>query len=93
MEFMDPILDDTFSPCKLIRCLQIALLCVQENANDRPSMLKVSAMLKNDNVALASPKRPAFASGRDQDNPESSRPMPHLRLDTCSDDAANLRTW
>ncbi|XP_021809031.1 serine/threonine-protein kinase BRI1-like 1, partial [Prunus avium] len=38
MEFMDPSLDDTHSLCKLMRCLQIALLCVQENANDRPSM-------------------------------------------------------
>ncbi|PON78889.1 Tyrosine-protein kinase [Trema orientale] len=32
MEFMDPSLEDTLSPCKLIKCMQIALLCVQENS-------------------------------------------------------------
>ncbi|PON52365.1 Tyrosine-protein kinase [Trema orientale] len=62
MEFMDPSLEDTLSPCKLIKCMQIALLCVQENAKDRPSMLEVSSMLKNENVEMAIPKWPAFAS-------------------------------
>jgi hypothetical protein len=28
MEFMDSTLDDTLSSCRLIRCMQIALLCV-----------------------------------------------------------------
>ncbi|XP_040998253.1 G-type lectin S-receptor-like serine/threonine-protein kinase CES101 [Juglans microcarpa x Juglans regia] len=46
MEFIDPSLDDIVSSCKLIRCLQIGLLCVQENATDRPSILEVFSMLK-----------------------------------------------
>ncbi|KAI9125639.1 hypothetical protein K1719_003057 [Acacia pycnantha] len=40
MEFMDSALDDTSSQCKLIRFLEIALLCVQKNAEDRPCMLE-----------------------------------------------------
>jgi hypothetical protein len=56
MEFMDPSLDDTTSSCKLIRCMQIALLCVQENATDRPSMLEVSSMLKNETTTVTIPK-------------------------------------
>ena len=57
---MDPELDDTDSPCKLMTCMQTALLCVQENANDRPTMLQVFSMLKNDNTAMENPKKPAF---------------------------------
>ncbi|GMN65189.1 hypothetical protein TIFTF001_034243 [Ficus carica] len=62
MEFVDPSLDDTLSSCKLMKCLQIALLCVQNNANDRPSMLDVSLMLRNDYDAIKIPQRPAFSS-------------------------------
>ncbi|XP_031266318.1 cysteine-rich receptor-like protein kinase 10 [Pistacia vera] len=67
MEFMDPSLDDTNSSCKLIKCLQIALLCVQENPHDRPSMLEVSSMLKNDTFEIVSPKKPAFSKQADED--------------------------
>uniref|UniRef100_A0A7N2L117 non-specific serine/threonine protein kinase n=1 Tax=Quercus lobata TaxID=97700 RepID=A0A7N2L117_QUELO len=66
MEFMDPTLDDTTSSCKLIRCMQIALLCVQENAIDRPSMLEVSSMLKNETLVVTNPKKPAFSTKRDE---------------------------
>ena len=62
MDFMDSSLDDTLVSCKLLKCMQIALLCVQENANERPSMLEVSSMLRNENVAMKIPKRPAFSS-------------------------------
>lgn len=64
---MDPSLDDSDSSCKLIKCLQIALLCVQENPNDRPSMLEVSSMLKNETSDIMSPKKPAFSKLADKD--------------------------
>ncbi|KAB1211848.1 hypothetical protein CJ030_MR5G010023 [Morella rubra] len=67
MDFMDPSLDDTLYSFKLIRCLQIALLCIQEDANDRPSMLEISSMLKNESAALFVPKQPAFSTRRDED--------------------------
>ena len=67
MEFMDPTLDDSTSSCKLMSCLQVALLCVQEKPLDRPSMLEVSFMLKKETSAIGSPKRPAFSTKRDED--------------------------
>ncbi|KAG6739885.1 hypothetical protein POTOM_057503 [Populus tomentosa] len=67
VEFFDPSLDDSFSSCKLTRCLQVALLCVQENPLDRPSMLKISSMLKNENAPIATPKRPSFSTKRDEE--------------------------
>ncbi|XP_058179994.1 G-type lectin S-receptor-like serine/threonine-protein kinase RKS1 isoform X2 [Rhododendron vialii] len=65
--FMDPSLNDTYSSCKLMRCMQIALLCVQENPADRLSMLELSSMLKNETAAMSTPKRPAFSTRRDED--------------------------
>ncbi|KAL5772825.1 hypothetical protein ACOSP7_012440 [Xanthoceras sorbifolium] len=70
MEFMDPSLDDTYSRCRLIRCLHIALLCVQEIPIDRPSMLEVSWMLKNEAADLMTPKKPGFSRQNDHDDQE-----------------------
>ncbi|XP_027338397.1 G-type lectin S-receptor-like serine/threonine-protein kinase At4g03230 [Abrus precatorius] len=63
MDFTDPSLDDMSSTCKLLKCMQIALLCVQEDANDRPSVKEISSMLKNDNIQTI-PKRPAFSTNK-----------------------------
>ncbi|KAB1199034.1 putative cysteine-rich receptor-like protein kinase 35 [Morella rubra] len=56
MEFIDPLLNDSSSPCKLLRCLQVALLCVQETPVDRPTMLGIYSMLRND-LSLLLPLR------------------------------------
>ncbi|KAG6739884.1 hypothetical protein POTOM_057502 [Populus tomentosa] len=87
MEIMDPSLDDTLSSCKLIKCLQIALLCVQENPIDRPSMLEVSSMLKNETAIVTIPKRPAFSVRTDED--DENRPE-QLHLNICSVDDATI---
>ncbi|KAI6703209.1 hypothetical protein NL676_012345 [Syzygium grande] len=67
MEFIDPSLDDSSSSCKLMRCMQVALLCTQEKPGDRPSMLEVSSMLKNESSAVNFPKKPAFSINKDED--------------------------
>jgi chitinase len=87
MGIMDPALDDTLSSCKLIKCLQIALLCVQENPIDRPSMLEVSSMLKNETAIVTIPKRPAFSVKTDED--DKNRPE-QLHLKICSVDDATI---
>lgn len=74
MDFMDPTLDDSSSPCKLLRCMRIALLCVQESANDRPSMLEISSLLKSEsNLALS--KKPAFSRENNGEEEASERIM------------------
>ncbi|XP_020207805.1 class V chitinase isoform X2 [Cajanus cajan] len=75
MEFMDDSLDDTCSPCKLMRCMQIALLCVQEHACDRPSILEFSSMLRNENISLTIPKRPAFSKAKDEEEVNECKPL------------------
>ncbi|TXG48092.1 hypothetical protein EZV62_027386 [Acer yangbiense] len=83
MEFMDPSLDDTYSPCRLIRCLHIALLCVQEMPIDRPSMLEVSWMLRNEATNLMIPKKPALSKETDHEvvQKESSTSNSEIRSD------------
>ncbi|KAL3744235.1 hypothetical protein ACJRO7_013484 [Eucalyptus globulus] len=73
MEFIDPSLDDSSSSCKLLRCIQVALLCVQEKAGDRPSMLEVSSMLKNEFSAVNCPKKPAFSIKKDEDEDKDDK--------------------
>ncbi|KAF8704491.1 hypothetical protein HU200_031389 [Digitaria exilis] len=45
---------------EMMKCVNIALLCVQENAADRPSMTDVVAMLSSKSVALSEPKHPGY---------------------------------
>ncbi|XP_022639538.1 chitinase-like protein Idgf2 isoform X3 [Vigna radiata var. radiata] len=72
VEFVEPSLDDdTASPCKIMRCMQIALLCVQENSVDRPSMLEVDSLLKNENAVIGTPKVPAFSVQKREDEKET----------------------
>ncbi|TYG81869.1 hypothetical protein ES288_D01G040100v1 [Gossypium darwinii] len=42
------------------RCIHIGLLCVQEYANDRPTMSVVVSMLNNEIPNFKTPKQPAF---------------------------------
>lgn len=48
----------------MIKCIQIGLLCVQENASDRVDMSSVVIMLGHNAVDLPNPKHPAFTSAR-----------------------------
>ncbi|KAL8032741.1 hypothetical protein ABFX02_13G115800 [Erythranthe guttata] len=45
----------------IIRCIQIALLCVQEFPKDRPSIQTVLSMLSREIVDLPPPEQPVFA--------------------------------
>lgn len=54
------------------RCIQVALLCVQENAEDRPAMDLVVNMLNNESVILPKPKQPAYFFTRSSESEVSS---------------------
>ncbi|GMY20975.1 receptor-like serine/threonine-protein kinase SD1-7, partial [Fagus crenata] len=61
LELIDPaILDESYPPSEVLRCIHVGLLCVQEQATDRPTMLDVVSMLLNETYQLSSPKQPAF---------------------------------
>ncbi|XP_015882302.2 cysteine-rich receptor-like protein kinase 44 [Ziziphus jujuba] len=51
------------STSEIMRCIHIALLCVQENPSDRPTMNSIVLMLNSNSLTLALPSRPAFFMG------------------------------
>ncbi|CAJ1977956.1 unnamed protein product [Sphenostylis stenocarpa] len=64
LELMDPILEKSFKASEVEKCIHIALLCVQENATDRPTMSDVVVMLGSDKMDLPKAKHPAFSIGK-----------------------------
>ncbi|CAN1747823.1 G-type lectin S-receptor-like serine/threonine-protein kinase RKS1 [Linum perenne] len=59
LELMDPSLKESCVPEEVLRCVHVGLLCVQENATDRPNMSAVVLML-NSETPLPRPNKPAF---------------------------------
>lgn len=63
-ELLDPAFGESFSPSEVMRCIQVGLLCVQEQAEDRPNMATVVLMLGSESASLPQPKNPGFCLGR-----------------------------
>ena len=51
---------ESCSQIEVIRCIEVGLLCVQENPNDRPQMAEVVSYLSNLSIELPFPHEPAF---------------------------------
>ncbi|KAG4920329.1 hypothetical protein JHK85_049898 [Glycine max] len=60
LKLMDTTLDGSYSPTKVIRYILIDLLCTQDQARDRPTMLEVVSFLSNESAHLPPPKQPGF---------------------------------
>jgi hypothetical protein len=56
---VDASLKELYHPREALKCIQIGLLCVQEDATGRPSMLAIVFMLSSE-TEIPSPKQPAF---------------------------------
>ncbi|MBA0748663.1 hypothetical protein Gogos_002655 [Gossypium gossypioides] len=59
-ELLNPVLRDNYSRNEVIRCIQMGLLCVQEDPVDRPTMATIVLLLNSYSVTLPVPKQPAF---------------------------------
>ena len=65
LELIDPvILHESCPPSEILRCIHVGLLCVQDHALDRPTMMDVVSMLSNEALQLSPPKQPAFFINR-----------------------------
>ncbi|KAL9403342.1 hypothetical protein Peur_000314 [Populus x canadensis] len=62
-ELVDPILKESCSKDQVLRCIHVGLLCVEDNAVDRPIMSDVISMLTSE-AQLPLPKQLAFSSAR-----------------------------
>ncbi|KAL6653663.1 hypothetical protein ACP70R_008587 [Stipagrostis hirtigluma subsp. patula] len=59
-EFIDPSLHTEPRKAEIMRWVQVALLCVQYDPEERPSMWDVLLMLSNENSILRKPNLPAY---------------------------------
>ncbi|XP_010439485.1 PREDICTED: receptor-like serine/threonine-protein kinase SD1-8 isoform X1 [Camelina sativa] len=79
LEIIDPSITNsssTFRQHEILRCIQIGLLCVQERAEDRPTMSLVVLMLGSESTSIPQPKPPGYCMGRsplDTDSSSSKR--------------------
>ncbi|KAK7271321.1 hypothetical protein RJT34_27117 [Clitoria ternatea] len=64
LELVDPSLEESFVPDEALRCIHVGLICVEENAADRPTMSEIIPMLTCEIAAFPLPRRPAFFRGR-----------------------------
>ncbi|XP_045826094.1 G-type lectin S-receptor-like serine/threonine-protein kinase RKS1 [Trifolium pratense] len=71
LDTVDSTLNQSYPPAIVLRCIQIGLLCVQENAMNRPTMSEVVFMLCNE-TPVCQPQKPAFLFNGNQDLQESS---------------------
>ncbi|CAL5441339.1 unnamed protein product [Camellia sinensis] len=59
-ELLDPMMEGSFPMSKVLRCIQVGLLCVQKCPEDRPMMSSVLLMLVSDSAILPQSKQPGF---------------------------------
>jgi hypothetical protein len=71
IDIVDASLVPDSQSAKMMRCINIALLCVQENAVDRPTIGDIVSMLSSETMILDEPKQPAYINVR-VGNEESS---------------------
>ncbi|KAK3032636.1 hypothetical protein RJ639_036596 [Escallonia herrerae] len=72
LELMDTLLEESYMPNEVVRCIHVALLCVQQRAEDRPTMSNVVFMLSNEGAVLPQPKEPGFPTESSAKKAESS---------------------
>ncbi|KAF3654309.1 putative protein TOPLESS-like [Capsicum annuum] len=85
LDLKDPVLGDLCDTKLLLRVIHVGLLCVQEGATDRPTMSDVISMLGNDSMPLPTPKQPAFFTGRNEVESNSSGiKAEHCSVNDCS---------
>ncbi|CAA2975532.1 receptor-like serine threonine- kinase SD1-8 isoform X1 [Olea europaea subsp. europaea] len=57
---VDPILLESCEKSKVMKCINVGLLCMEEDPNDRPTMSDVVLMLSGETIIVPVPKKPAF---------------------------------
>lgn len=60
LELVDEVMRRNFQTNEVIRCIQIALLCVQDDSLERPSMDNILVMMDSFTVTLPIPKQSGF---------------------------------
>ncbi|KAF9672898.1 hypothetical protein SADUNF_Sadunf11G0092300 [Salix dunnii] len=71
LDLIDECLSDLHISVEVLRCIHVALLCVQQRPEDKPTMSSVVVMLGSENQ-LPQPKQPGFFMGKNPPDQGSS---------------------
>ncbi|XP_049936326.1 uncharacterized protein LOC116263642 [Nymphaea colorata] len=62
LDFIDPMLGGSVHTEDILRCIHVALLCLQDDSSSRPTMSTVFHMLGNESPPLQKPLEPTFST-------------------------------
>ncbi|XP_035539985.1 G-type lectin S-receptor-like serine/threonine-protein kinase At4g03230 isoform X1 [Juglans regia] len=88
LDLMDQTLHEVCNADQFVKCANIALLCVQEDPNDRPTMSNIVTMLDSETATVPTPKKPAYLPTPRRDL--SSTASSSSRLDTHTEVTGSL---
>ncbi|KAL5228070.1 hypothetical protein ABZP36_016335 [Zizania latifolia] len=71
-ELLDELIGDVFDVAEVLRCIHVALLCVEMEPKNRPLMSTVVMMLASENATLPQPNEPGISTGKNTSDTESS---------------------
>ncbi|XLT33184.1 hypothetical protein HN873_064476, partial [Arachis hypogaea] len=60
LSILDQKIKGNYLEIEVIKCIQVGLLCVQENPDVRPPMITIISYLDNHLIEMPSPQEPAF---------------------------------
>ncbi|CAM8985927.1 unnamed protein product [Rhodiola kirilowii] len=60
LELLDSSVGEKYSRNEVLKCIHIALLCVQEDMSCRPTMRTIVLMLNSSSVSMPRPQQPAY---------------------------------
>ncbi|PQQ01514.1 G-type lectin S-receptor-like serine/threonine-protein kinase [Prunus yedoensis var. nudiflora] len=87
LELMDKTLNESCNKSQFIKCVNVGLLCVQEDPVDRPTMSNVLTMLDSEIAISPTPKQPAFLIRRGNSSTTSStKPETFAEITTTLDE-------
>ena len=88
LDLIDQTLHESCNVDKFMKCVNVGLLCIQEDPSDRPTMSNVVTMLDSETATVATPKQPAFVLRRGQSSTSSStRPETYTELTISLEEA------
>ncbi|XP_059449197.1 G-type lectin S-receptor-like serine/threonine-protein kinase At4g03230 [Corylus avellana] len=86
LDLVDQTLREDCNADQLAKCVNIGFLCLQDDPNDRPTMLNVVTMLDSEAATIPTPKRPSLVPRSCLSSTTSS----FTRLDTVTESTSSF---
>ncbi|KAG5134042.1 hypothetical protein JHK82_025230 [Glycine max] len=85
LNILDPDITENYSEIEVIKCIQIGLLCVQQDPDARPTMVTVASYLTSHPIELPTPQEPAFfLHGRMDENAVANESSSNQSINTST---------